>query len=415
MESKSGLQVFNAPVANISVDRNYIQRARAALKSVGFVILRGVVSDASVVIHSKSLVSDFKIHAGSKLPRAINVGSKDLSANNIDHALSVIEKHVSAAFERAQLNLRGNLIDGLLHIDGLPLTINAQLRRLHPGVRNVFARIYGVQQDDLLMYPEPARAVVSLPATHILDEPTPADILQKQRPGPVSAMREKLAGAQQMPYRMTSRTGIVEEMKRRLTRGVLSFDIMGAVCYTASRAHALDGEISPTGKQAAALDAGFVFSPGKQNIPVANTNIGPNPSTRKFRKMSTCSYQRVTDNELETLRYFFVPTEPGDVILWRRDVPFAWKNFDKECTLREEQNSSLLYGAQHIGWLPREGRLESESLALQLLYNNHRAGYNKIYNVRTPELPRSRKRKKKQTTQICLNSCTILSQHYITL
>ena len=224
-----------------------------------------------------------------------------------------------------------------------------------------------------------------------------------------------LGGVLQPPYRMTSRGGIMEEMSKRLTRGVLPFDIMGTAVYTDSELTDVDS-VSPNGKRAVRVGPGFVFSPGKQKIPLQQASLGPNPSTRKFRSATLCSFQELTDNELSSLPFGFVPVQAGDVLLWRRDVPFAF-SCGSPAPARVQSNAvrsnDVRFAAQHISWLPVEGRLESETLAMRLLFSKRRTTYTSIFNFKTKKLPRSKKRKRKnKVKQICLNASVILPQHY---
>lgn len=405
VEGECGLNIYSPLAVNIIENRHWVQQARAALKKEGIVIVRGSISTQSCISSKSSIFNDILLADGVQLPRALNTGTRTLSCENIDKALNIIGKHIGGAHERRGApNFTNSIpVDGLMKDNGLPLTVCAQLRRLHPGVRDVFAKIYGLESEDLRLCPEPARVVFD----HMPQYQTPADIARRHSPGPVSAMLDLLGGALQPPYRMTSRTGIMEEMSKRLTRGVLPFDIIGTAIYTDSELTDADS-ISPSGKRAVKLGPGLVFSPGKQNIPMLQAALGPNPSTRKFRSATLCSFQELTDNELSSLRFGFVPVRAGDLVLWRRDVPFA---FSRGAPSNAADNK-IRFAAQHISWIPMEGRLESETLAMRLLFSKHRTTYTSIYNFKTKKLPRSKKRKRQKKSKVCLNASAILPQHY---
>ena len=252
----------------------------------------------------------------------------------------------------------------------------------------------------MVIFPEPGRVQLSA----LQKEPTP--VITGSAPS--DTMRNMLHGTRQMPYRLTTATGIIEEMEKRLTRGVLNFDIMGMINYQDSSYSVSPTGTSPSGKRIAFMEPGFVCSPGRQRIPLVHKNLGPNPSTRKFRSMAVECFQPLTDNEMTERPFGFVPLQAGDVILWRRDIPFTHCSGVKD----DEADGMFSYASQYVSWAPAEARSEMEQLAMQNLFKKHRRRYKQIYQIQAPPLPRSRKRKRTRDVQLCKNACSISIQHY---
>lgn len=222
--------------------------------------------------------------------------------------------------------------DGIMEEHRWPLTVSSQIRRLHDGTRNIFSRLYDASASDMRMQPDNARVT-------FLSHTARGEKRISQGNSPRDAFSRVLNNAFMPPHRLNAFMGYGAEFSRTMENEMLDFGVMGSLIYTDSDVDmSNDNGTSP----------GFVCAPG--------VLIDPDKADEKC---AAKKYQQLSDDEIEMLRtrWAFVPVNAGDLILWHRNLPHAWKHGDiayAKRMLKEHHNDpwKLAFAEQRIAWVP---------------------------------------------------------------
>ena len=344
--SATGLGIYK-PKTFKSLDTDLLtEEARAALHEEGIICVTSVVNKEMIQHMKKSIVGDF--HGATVRYRMnevlSNIPHRHPHAREISDNLAVLQRASLPPRQRAPL-------DGVLDKHRIPLSPSSQLCRVAPGVRHVFSRLYGVDQEDLCMAPDAIRIIFE---QHVASGSSVKPLGQS----PDQVMYRRLNGTWQPPHRHTAYEAYNKELKRRLGDSPVECGgVMGLITLTDFR----------SGQQAA--DGTMAVGPCLVAVPSCDVEmervytLGEKASTQKVRMESVRRYQPLTDNEIEQCMDAFACIEApaGALILYRRDLPVAFNYGDPESA---EPNPAdpykLAYAAVASTWIPRSAQLEHE-------------------------------------------------------
>lgn len=331
----TGLRVFY-PERFSSVLTSNVNYVRRALRRDGVVIVSGVASNTECEIFRQSLVMD--ICRSLSPDRFVN--------QSLPHPDTRLNPAILSIMNSVEPNCTPPtewVPDGIMEDHRWPLTVSSQVRRLHSGVRNTFSKLYDVSPEELAMQPDNARvtfsSITARGGKRINEGQSPRD-----------AFSRVLNNAFMPPHRLNSHMGYGLEFQRAMENEVLDFGVMGSLMLTTSRVDAhLENATSP----------GFVCAPGILSEP----DRSPGDCASK-------KYQQLSDDEIEMLRtrWAFVPCVEGDLLLWHRNLPHAWKAGDRTVAssdVRSNPNKvwQMSFAEQRISWVPKRVHPPTSSLS----------------------------------------------------
>lgn len=379
--TKSGLRRYK-PATFESLDTPSLRKqAIRVLEEEGVIIVTSVLTTHSVEAAKASLENDLRKSTVHYLMNELRqtMPKKRISAHDINNGIRrMTSVQPVPPLERAP-------VDGVLNNCRLPLSTCAQLRRVHPGIKHVFAQLYGVPADHLFQVPDAARVVLHSWMAERSSEHFPMGA------SPQQIMFRKLNGTWQEPYRNDSYMGYGRELKRRLGNTLIPFGVMGLV-HLAS----LTGEDRcRTTQTGVAMGPCFVCRPCCKYEDMRRVHtIDEMARPQQARKQSVRKFQTLSDEELEIHMDHFacIEAEPGSLILWRRDLPVAFHSGDRELARPNAHDPwSMAYAAQQISWLPRHVQMQREKKqALRLFRNKSKSLH--LYEMKTLSRARVRER-----------------------
>jgi hypothetical protein len=382
VRTDSGLKIFKPQTWKAPLDSaDDISAIRHALATDGIVLVENALQSDAIKMGLASLENDLRRATAGYLMKEVARQLPDghVTQADLSRALSAMTGSVSHVPSAEQ-----GPIDGVLSEHRLPLTTCAQLRRVNPDVRRVFAQIYGVENDEAMIQPpDSARVILH---RHLASRSSTSCMGMS----PQQIMHRKLNGTWQPPYRNDSYLGYGDDLKRRLGKKAgVKFGIMGLIQY-----HSVPcGELKKNHK--VSVGPCLVTVPGCERSSMRRVHVLPDfPTTKAARRQATRRMQVLTDEELEeNIENFACILAPaGSLILWRRDLPVAFNMGDPAAA--GESNNVFAYAAQQVSWLPRHAQAPSERRSsLRLFETKSRSTH--LYEM--PTLTRAQLGRKKSS------------------
>ena len=356
-----------------------VEEVRAVLKEEGIAVVTSVVDTETIERMKQSILGDFhnatvRYRMSELLSRIPN---RQLHANEIRDNLAVLQQQLLPPRQRVP-------IDGVLNKHRIPLTTSSQLCRVAPGIRHVFSRLWGVDQEDLCQRPDATRIIFE---QHVASGCSDMPLGQS----PEQVMFRRLNGTWMPPHYQTAFEAYSLELKRRLgSESPMEFGVMGLLTLTGFRSG------PPAVDNTVAVGPCLVAVPSCK-VPMKRVyHLSEKASTKQVRQASVRRFQALTDDELDACMDDFacIQAPAGSLILYRRDVPIAFNYGDPEAANVDHDNPyKLAYTAVASSWIPRSAQLENErDRCLNLFRNKSRD--TALYEMRT--LTRAETEKKKR-------------------
>ena len=380
VRTDSGIRIFKPQTWKAPLESAAdISAIRHALATDGIVLVENALQSDAIKMGLASLENDLRRATAGYLMKEVARQLPDghVTQADLSRALSAMTGSVSHVPPAEQ-----GPIDGVLSEHRLPLTTCAQLRRVNPDVRRVFAQIYGVDDEAMIQTPDSARVILH---KHLASRSSTSCMGMS----PQQIMHRKLNGTWQAPYRNDSYLGYGDDLKRRLGKKAgVKFGIMGLIQY-----HSVPcGELKKN--HLVSVGPCLVTLPGAKRESMRRVHVLPDfPTTKAARRQATRRMQVLTDEELEeNIENFACILAPaGSLILWRRDLPVAFKMGDPAAA-GEPDAGLFAYASQQVSWVPRHAQSPNERRSsLRLFETKSRSTH--LYEMPAPSRAKLRRKK----------------------
>ena len=371
--TESGLKIFKPQTFALLDGPLDAEAVRQSLREDGVCIISGVLPSNAIEMAKASLENDYRRATTSYLMNEI---SARMPLRSITHK-QLLKGMNSMAGSAQPVPPRGIApIDGALLEHRLPLTACAQMRRVQPQVRQIFARLYGIEDEEHMVHvPDAARVVLHRHLAESSSSPARLGM------SPQKIMQRRLNNTWQPPYRNDSYQGYGQELRRRLGQTAIDFGIMGLICYEDS----LCGK--PKADRTVSVGPCFVTVPkckrdSMKRVYTLKEMAGPAAA----RRQAVRRYQPLLDEELEECMDDFACILPpaGSLLLWRRDMPVAFNSGDRSSAMPEDNKPwKMAYAAQQICWIPRHAQMPNERNRSLSVFRK-RSTHTGIYEMRAP-------------------------------